>query len=383
MNTINQFEEIYTSKPEVLSKAPGRLEVLGNHTDYNEGFVLSVAVNFGTEIAFSKNNGNTCEVFSPAINDGLRTFDLDDITEPAEGKDWTNYIRGVVRELQKRDYDIGAFKALINSNMPLSAGMSSSASIEMALVCGLCKLFNLDIPLKEKAQIGQGCENNYIGANTGLLDQLSSLSGKTGQLVLSEYRDLTVKHTPFPSGLSLVVVNTAVTHDLSCEYNERRQMCEEACETLKTVYPEIKALRDVTSQNLEEQKNILSKNAYKRAKHVIGENERVFKANEFLSERDLEGFGQLLFESHESSRLFFENSCEELDFLVDAAKESDLCLGARLSGGGFGGISVHLVEEENTEKYVDYIQTKFAEKFSFTPKTYICFSSDGASVDKL
>lgn len=383
MTTAALFKNIYGIDPEVLSNAPGRLEILGNHTDYNEGFVLSAAVDAGTEMAFLKTEGSLCYIHSPAINDGIRSFDLNDIEQPADGKDWTNYIRGVVRELQKRNFSIGAFKAAVTSTIPLSAGMSSSASIEMALVCGLCELFNLNIPLKEKAEIGQACENNYIGANTGLLDQLTSLAGKKNQLLLSEYRDITFQYTSFPAGLALVVVNSGVKHDLSLEYNERREMCEEARDELKKIYPEIRALRDVSSQVLEEQKSFLSENACKRARHVVEENERVKLAQTLLGENRLVEFGQVLFDSHKSSVKNFENSCEELDFIVNAAAESGLCLGARLSGGGFGGISIHLVKKENTEDYLKYIKAAVQQKYKFVPETYICLSSDGASAKTL
>ena len=376
------FETTYKHSPTVKSKAPGRLEVLGNHTDYNEGFVLSVAVDACTEMAFSKAEGSLCRVHSPIMNDGIRTFDLNEIESPACGKDWTNYIRGIVHELQKRGFHVGAFNAVVSSSIPLSAGMSSSASIEMALVCGLCELFDLDIPLKDKARIGQACENNYIGANTGLLDQLTSLAGNKDQLLVSEYRDLTLSHTPLPSELTLVVVNSGVKHDLSEEYNERREMCEQARDTLKSVYPEIRALRDVSTEMLEKNKNILSDKAYKRALHISGENERVLAAQDLLKNNRLEDFGKLLFNSHQSSVDNFENSCDELDFLIHSARKSDLCIGARLSGGGFGGISIHLVHNEKTDEYVSYIKRLFEGHYGKLPETYICRSANGAKAVK-
>ena len=379
MNTAELYEQTFGYFPTVRSQAPGRLEVLGNHTDYNEGFVLSVAVDVGTQMAFEKAKGTVCKIFSPNMGDGVRSFDLNDIAQPLDDKDWTNYIRGVVVELQKRNYPVRAFTAVVNSNMPISAGMSSSASIEMALVCGLCELFEFEICLEEKAKIGQGCENNYIGANTGLLDQLSSLSGKKDFLVVSEYRDLSVRHTPIPAELALVVVNSGITHDLSCEYNERRLSCEEAADVLKSIYPGVNSLRDVSLHMLDDNKDSLSPAAYLRARHVVSENTRVIESQTLLSQNKLIEFGQLLFDSHKSSRENFENSCEELDFIVEAARNSGLCLGARLSGGGFGGISIHLVKAENTNKYLNYIKTVFEDKYRFIPDTYVCRSAEGAS----
>jgi galactokinase len=379
MNTLELFEHTYNTQAEVIAKAPGRLEILGNHTDYNEGLVLSVAVDCHTEIAFREIEGTECKIYSPVINDGIRSFNLHDIDQPLEGKDWTNYIRGVIRELQKRDFQTKPFEAVITSTIPISAGMSSSASIEMALISGLCELFDFDIDLIEKARIGQGCENNYIGANTGLLDQLSSLAGKENHLIVSEYRHLNIDHTPIPSELTLVVVDSGVKHDLSCEYNERREMCEEARDKLKAAHPEIKALRDVSTTMLEAHKEHLSENAYKRARHITEENERVKLARQLLEKNKLTEFGQLLYDSHESSINNFENSCEELDFLVKVSKESGMCLGARLSGGGFGGISIHLIKSELSSKYVQFIKAAFEKRYKRIPEAYICRSADAAS----
>jgi galactokinase len=382
-NNLDQFEQVFGSSASLLAQAPGRLEVLGNHTDYNEGFVLSIAVDRGTQIYFKKIEGNSCQVFSPAMGDGIREFDITDISTPLPNKDWTNYVRGVLVELQKRGHTITAFQALITSDIPLSAGMSSSASLEMAIVTGLDALFDLKLELKEKALIGQGCENNYIGANTGLMDQLTSLSGVKGEMVVSEYRDVTVSHTPLPEDLAFVVINSNVAHDLSQEYNERRQQCESAVATIAKDRPEIKALRDVDLHLLEDSKNKLDLLDYKRALHVVGENARVQQAKEFLNSHGFTQFGQLLFESHASSKSNFENSCPELDALVEIAQQSPLCLGARLSGGGFGGISIHLVSAIDAEQYCSQATEAYTKTTGKQTTAFICRSADGASAQTL
>ena len=382
-NNLPLFSETFGCSPDLFAQAPGRLEVLGNHTDYNEGFVLSTAVNCTTQISFRKIEGETCKVSSPFMNDGVREFKLSEIAEPAEGKDWTNYIRGTVVALQERGYEIGAFEALVTSNVPLSAGMSSSASLEMTLVTGLDELYSLGLTNKEKALVGQACENNYIGANTGLMDQLTSLSGQEGQLVISEYRDITVNHTPLPTELALVVLNSHVAHDLSLEYNERREQCENAVATLQKFKPEIKALRDVDLDFLLSHKNDLAENDYKRALHVVGENSRVHQAQEFLKNADYAAFGQLLFESHQSSMDNFENSCPELDSLIEIAKASSLCFGARLSGGGFGGISIHLVKSSDAEQYAKEAALAYKEKSGKEIQTIICQAAQGALTKKI
>ena len=377
------FERTFNTSADLSAMAPGRLEVLGNHTDYNEGFVLSIAVDCNTQIYLKAIEGNRCQVYSPAMADGIREFDLNDITTPAAGKDWTNYVRGVVVELQKRNCKISAFQALITSNVPLAAGMSSSASLEMALVTGLDQLFSLGLELKEKAFIGQGCENNYIGANTGLMDQLTSLSGQKGKLVVSEYRDVTVSRTSLSEELALVVLNTNVAHDLSQEYNDRREQCENAVAVIAKTNKSVKALRDVDLELLEKNKNRLAELDYKRALHVVGENNRVKEAQELLAKNRFVKFGHLLFASHESSKNNFENSCPELDTLVDIARESNLCLGARLSGGGFGGITIHLVYAEDAEEYCTYATNAYTGKTGKTSQAFICRSAGGACAQAL
>ena len=380
---LQLFKETYKIDASFFSKAPGRLEILGNHTDYNEGFVLSTAVNCYTYIALRVVEGNICKVFSPQVEDKIRSFDLQVITDKATDKDWLNYIKGVVREFQKRSHNLPAFEAAIYSNVPLSAGMSSSASLEMALTSCFYKVLGLKSDIGEMARIGQGCENNYIGANTGLMDQFTSLSGQEGHFVLSEYRDLSIETVKVPENISLIVFNSGVKHDLSEEYNERREQCEKAVEILKSSNPEIEALRDVNPTQLQAAQEFLPVDTFKRALHVVGENHRVKESLERLSQNNIETFGKLLFESHESSMENFENSCDELDFLVKIAQDSELCYGARLSGGGFGGISIHLVKNESVEEYKKEVIDKFHGKFGCKPEVFICQSSNGATTEEL
>ena len=376
---VEFFKETFNKQAQVVSKAPGRLEVLGNHTDYNEGYVLSVAVDSYTSIALAASSSLECRVFSPDIEDRIRTFSLDQISKPRPEGDWTNYIRGVICEFHKLNLEIKGFDAVIQSTVPFSAGMSSSASFEMALVSGLCKLFDIELSLIEQAKIGQGCENNYIGANTGLMDQFTSLAGKSNHLVLSEYRQHSINTIHIPAGYTFAVFNSGVQHDLSLEYNERRVQCEKAVKLLKESYPEIHSLRDISLEQLKKYEEKMPKTLFKRALHIVGENDRVHKAVECLKNNEIDEFGQLLFDSHKSSIENFENSCDELDFLIALAEGSHLCLGARLSGGGFGGISIHLVKVDQVEHYIDIIQHAFKKEYGTAPQTFICKSADGAS----
>jgi galactokinase len=376
---LDGFKKIYGTEPTVVSRAPGRLEILGNHTDYNEGVVLSVAVDRATWFAAAPaGNENVCRVHD-LRDESTAEFNINDLDNPREG-DWANYIKGVVLELQKRDVKIPAFDAVILSNVPLSAGMSSSAALEIATAYALANLADADMEWIEFAKIGQACENEYVGARTGLMDQFSSIRGRADQLVFSDFRSLTVENVPLPKGTALVVANSMVKHVLTGAYNERRERCENAVATIQKKHPQVKALRDVSAELLEEQRPTLDITDYRRALHVVGENARVFEAVECLETDDLLRFGQLMFDSHESSRVNFENSCEELDFLVEIGHSLPGCIGARLSGGGFGGITVHLVHEEDAEDYARRLATAYEKLTKTTPQVLICHAADGAGL---
>jgi galactokinase len=377
-NILHAFEREFGGRPAVASRAPGRLEILGNHTDYNEGVVLSVAVDRVTCVAMSSCAGTVCRAID-AIRHEERTFDLEALDGPEPG-DWANYIKGLVVEFGKRDIAIPAFNAVFGSSIPLSAGMSSSAALEMSMALAMSHLAGADIPWQETARIGQACENLYVGANTGLLDQFSSLRGKADQLVLSDFRTLEVSNVPIPEGTALVVANSMVKHNLTNEYNERRQACEQAVEILATEYPDVSALRDISLEHLRNAKDLIPPTVYRRALHVVGENTRVMAGVDALASNDLKTFGQLMFESHDSSRNNFENSCHELDVLVDIARDLPGAVGARLSGGGFGGITVHLVEQECAEVYSRKLTEEYARKTGLNADVMTCQAADGAGL---
>ena len=370
------FEQEFGRPPAVIARAPGRLEILGNHTDYNEGVVLSVAVDRATWVAAASAPGRDCRLKD--LRDGShRTFSLDELDDPEPG-DWANYIKGIVVELRARGIEVDAFDAVLCSTVPLSAGMSSSAALEMSMCKAIGQLGGIDLPWTEWARVGQGAENNYVGARTGLLDQFSSLMGRAGQLVFSDFRSLAVRNVPLPAGTSLVVANCMVKHQLTNEYNERRARCEEAVAFLQQQDAAVKALRDVSREQLEACRGEMHILAWRRAMHVVGENERVFAGIGALEQGDLAGFGRLMVESHDSSRLNFENSCTELDILVEIGSSLPGFLGARLSGGGFGGITVHLVEEAEAEGYARRLATAYESRTEIEPETMICRAGNGA-----
>lgn len=382
-DVIDSFAAAYSAKPAAYSHAPGRLEILGNHTDYNEGFVLSCATGQATEMAIAAIPGRICKLQNPPLK-GEFTIDLDDMDTPRP-KDWTNYIKGVLVELRRRGISYPAFEVLFKSSVPLSAGMSSSAALEMAFCMALKQLAGIDLPLPEWARVGQSVENVYLGLKSGLLDQFSSLYGKKDSFILCDFRSVEVlKTVTMPAGWKIVVANTMVKHNLvESDYNQRRESCERATKVIQGKFPQVKTLRDVSSSMLEECKSILDHTDYLRAKHVVGEDERVMKGVELLEAGKVEEFGALWFQSHESSRDCFENSCPELDILVELAHTIPGCVGARLSGGGFGGISIHLVRESEAETYCERLAAAYKLKTGKTIETIICSVGDGASAESL
>lgn len=376
---IAKYTEFFGTRPTVIAQAPGRLEILGNHTDYNQGFVLSCAVEQNTAFALRPVSGKHCRI-KDFRDDSVREFDLDHIAH-AIPKDWSNYVKGVIVELKKRGIEVGAFEAGMESTVPLSAGMSSSAALETAAGFAMREAFAIELCNADWARVGQGVENNYMGLKSGLLDQFSSIFGKKNSMILSDFRTVEVLRTvSLPTGYSIVVINSMAKHNLvDSEYNVRRQDCESAAEKLAQIYPDVKTLRDVSLEQLEAARPALEEREFRRALHVVGECTRVQQAVQLLEKDDVVGFGRLWFESHESSRVNFENSTEELDYLVELAKSIPGCLGARLSGGGFGGITIHLVKTSEAEEYAKRVQAGYKVRTGIEAEYIICAIGDGAS----
>ena len=375
---VKAFQSAFGHGPDVVTRAPGRLEMLGNHTDYNEGLVLSVAVNRESFVAAARREGTTCTIRDVQY-ETESVFEVDQLKDPVSG-DWANYVKGLIVELQQRGLAVPAFDAVLTSTVPLSAGMSSSAALEMSFALALGELGDITLPWQEWARVGQAAENNYVGARTGLLDQFSSIRGKQGHLVFSDFRTLEVRNVPLPSGTALVVANSMVKHTLTQEYNERREACERAVSRLAPRIPGVTALRDVSRAQLEQYRDELDDLTFRRALHIAGENERVVAGAAALEANDVQAFGRLMFESHESSRVNFENSCPELDAMVDIGRSLPGSIGARLSGGGFGGITVHLVAETAAEAYSASLANAYQDRSGICAQVMTCQTTDGASL---
>jgi galactokinase len=318
--------------------APGRVEVLGNHTDYNEGVVLAMAIDRGTTLTGKVRKDRTICIHSKEF--GTVTVDLDRLA--AENvESWSRYILGVVDQFRRNDLPIGGFDAEVSTNLSLGAGLSSSAALENATVLFLAKAFGVQLNDLQIARMSQKAEHDFVGMRCGLQDQITTLMSKAGHLTFIDFRTVEVGHVPFPETLSVIVANSNMKHALvSGEYNDRRADCEAAARALG-----VPSLRDVTSEMLRSRRSELADRLYRRALHIAGENERVLEGTAALCQGDVARFGKVMFASHESSRVNFENSCPELDLLVDAAREIPGVYGARLSGGGFGGSTINLVEK--------------------------------------
>jgi galactokinase len=322
----------------ITSFAPGRAELLGNHTDYNAGLVLSIAVDRGVRLAGTVRADGKLIFRSRELG---KTYEgsLDALAPSAEHP-WANYLLGVFDEFRRRDLAIGGAELEIASNLPLGAGLSSSAALETSTAFWIQKAFGHALPPLELAKIGQASEHRFVGVKCGLLDQISSIFGKAGQATFIDCRSFEVRNLPIPAKDKFVIANSGVKHSLvASEYNQRRAACEAAAQAFGVPF-----LRDVDSARLEAGGGALPPDVLKRARHIVGENERVAEAAGLLARGEAAAFGQLMFDSHESSRVNFENSCPELDRLVEAARRTPGCLGARLSGGGFGGATINLVE---------------------------------------
>ncbi|MFH1970128.1 MAG: galactokinase [Verrucomicrobiota bacterium] len=366
--------------PAVVAYAPGRVEILGNHTDYNEGFVISAAIDLGVGLALSPTGGASCTVQALDIPEEI-CFDLP-VTAPVKQPLWVNYVRGVVNKLGARGRIEPGFQATFAGDIPMGAGLSSSAALEIAAALALCRLYKIAVAPLELAKIGQAAENYFTGAHCGLLDQISSLFGQDRALVFSDFRTLAVETAPLAAEICFLLVDTCVKHSLvTSAYNERRAQCERASAFFGSVLDHpVRALRDVSLDEYNAFAARLDPITARRAAHVIEENARVLEANRLLRSGNVRAFGELMFQSHHSSQMNFENSCPELDFIVAQARILPQVLGARLSGGGFGGSVVLMLHPCDTDAVGQTLVSAYARAFGHTCATRVIRPAAGARV---
>lgn len=365
------FIERFSSNP-IFYASAGRINLIGEHTDYNGGFVFPGAIDKYIMTAININGTDKVRLYSVDMNQ-YTEFGLREENKPAE--QWACYVFGVCREVIKRGFEVKGFDAVFAGNVPLGAGLSSSAALESCFAYALNDLFNDNkISIFELALIGQSTEHNYCGVNCGIMDQFASVFGKKDCLMRLDCRSLEFKYFPFkPVGYKLVLVNSQVKHELvDSPYNKRRESCERVAKTLG-----VETLRDADMSMLEAAKDQISDEDYKRAVYVIGEKQRVLDVCEALEKGDYETVGQRMYETHHGLSKDYEVSCEELDFLNDVAKECGVT-GSRIMGGGFGGCTINLVKEDLYDSFVKTAKTKFNEKYGIEPIIIDVVISDGA-----
>jgi galactokinase len=371
-----RFETLFGSKPGIF-RAPGRVNLLGEHTDYNDGFVMPCAIGFSTRVAIASRTDRKLVVQSEEFSE-RREFDLDNL--PAHGQGvWSDYVVGVAVMLQQMGIKAPAANLLVRGEVPIGAGLSSSAAIEVASALALMSLDGAKLPLPEVAKLCQRAENLFIGARVGIMDQFVSCLGKAGHSLLLDCQSLEFRLIPVPESVRLVICNTMVKHEhASGVYNRRREECDEGAKILKQWYPDIRALRDVSVEQLEQHKDQMPATIYKRCLHVVAENHRVQEGAKFLMAGEVNWFGNLMRQSHRSLRELFEVSCRELDVMVELAESLEGYCGGRMTGGGFGGCTVNLVKRDNAEKFAAQIVERYQAATAIKPDVYICSAADGA-----
>ena len=357
--------------------APGRINIIGEHTDYNGGFVLPGAVDKAISMAIRPNNTSYVHLVSIDHNDQPIFFE---IGGPQPKEQWASYFYGVIEEMRKRSVVVGGFDAVFGGDVPLGAGMSSSAALESCIGTALNTLFDLKFTKQELAKIGQMTEHNYIGVRCGIMDQFASIFGQKGHVVRLDCRSLMYDLVPFkPKGIEIVLIDTMVKHTLaSSEYNVRRAQCEEGVAVIKKYRPEVELLRDVTIEELEAHRGEIDPEAFRRCAFVINENKRLMAACAAMEKGDFVEVGKQIYATHEGLSQEYGVSCPELDFIVDIAHDHEAVLGARMMGGGFGGCVIALVKKEGVADYVADVKQRYMVKFDKDPRVIEVEISDGA-----
>ena len=374
-----QLQEKFRARfgtPAAIYRAPGRVNLIGEHTDYNDGFVLPAAIDFFCWVAAAPRADRKLAVYSENFNETVEA-NLDSIS-PTRKSHWSNYPLGVAWALQSAGKRLSGANLFISGDVPLGAGLSSSAAIEVAVGFALLHQSSLAMDLTELARLCQKAENEFVGARVGIMDQFVACHGRASHALLLDCRSLDYKRVRLPLGITLVICNTMVKHEIgSSQYNVRRAECEEGVSALRKALPQIRALRDVTLAQLEKHCAILNPIVYSRCRHVVTENDRTLEAVRVLQAEDLQAFGRLMRESHRSLRDNYEVSCKELDLMVEIASAQPGVIGARMTGGGFGGCTINFVESRAVEAFKKNVAAKYLAQTGLTPEIYVSPAADG------
>lgn len=380
--TVALFQNTFHEKPRFCVTAPGRVNLIGEHTDYNDGFVLPAAIDKFIIIAASLRNDRKLAVYSDHYF-MLAEFSLDYLA-PSKEVFWANYIIGVASFLQRTGHTLRGANLFVAGDIPQKAGLSSSAALEMAAAYTFLSLNDLEHPELDVIKLCQQVENEFVGVQCGIMDQFISCLGKQNHALLLDCRTLEYEHVPISGDTKLLVCNTNVLRELAAsEYNRRREECELGVQQLSAALKGIQALRDVSLEQLSQHQHLLSPSIQKRCHHVISENERVVQAVQALKQGDLAALGSLMYQSHFSLKNYYEVSCDELDTVVDICAECEGVYGARMTGAGFGGSAICLVHNKFVNEVVERLTREYPEKVGQEPEIYTCHIVNGVSVSKV
>jgi galactokinase len=375
---ISTFKELFSKEP-LLIYSPGRINLIGEHTDYNEGFVMPAAIDKKMIVAIAANQSRQGRIYSMDFQEEF-AFDLDSFA-PKKGH-WATYIMGVSAQLQQAGYAVKGFDMVFGGDIPVGAGLSSSAALEAAVGYALSTLFGFHIPKRSLIHYAQKAEQTFAGVQCGIMDQFASIMGKKGHVIRLDCRSLEFQHFPLQlPNHRILLIDTCVKHSLAdSAYNKRREECQSGVLAAQKLNPEIKSLRDMDMELLTAVHADISQTVMNRCQYIIEENNRVVAASDLLDNKDLKGFGEKMYQSHEGLSKLYEVSCSELDFLVDYTQDLDYVLGSRMMGGGFGGCTINIVEKTKVKVLQDSIQPAFESKFGVSPKFYEVSLEDGTGL---
>jgi galactokinase len=375
----DRFEALYKAKP-LLVRSPGRINLIGEHTDYNGGFVMPAAINYDTVFAVAVAKDGRSEIFSLKYGEPF-VVDLND-PRPMEKPGWANYLLGVLKQFKLKGIDVKPFKCVFGGDVPLGAGLSSSASIECGFAFALNELNEAAISRQTLIQMAQWSEHNFVGVKCGIMDQFASMMGKKGHVIVLDCRSLEYHYSPLDlPDHDIVLCDTKVKHALvDSQYNNRRSECERGVALLHKHYPEVHSLRDVSEDVLLRHKAEFSGKEFDRCLYVVQEIRRVQEASDDLNANRLDAFGKKMFETHAGLSKLYEVSCEELDFLVDHARNFGSIVGSRMMGGGFGGCTINIVPKRDSERFISLSSKAYRAKFGHDMEAYVVSVEDGTGI---